>query len=230
MLQGRSVANLHSWMTIRATNVLSLGMRRRWWPGVRNGLAAIGALWTLTEIVTAALPTMKSALENHGSNYIITIALIFLLVFLMYIREPVEVTFKIPNTDTSIKLMFGDLFDQDANLLIGVNEFFDGELGIPVSKNTVHGQFIVRNFGGSSAAFRSAIDPALAATGVKPQPTTRPIEPSLSYPIGTTARIPNGSRIVFLMAMAHTDLATAKAQSDVPTLWKALRQDRKSVV
>ena len=208
---------------------LKLGVQRRWWNGLRNGLASVGALWTITEVLTAALPNAKSALDAQGTDYLIGVLILFVAVFLAYVVEPGSVTFKVPSSDTKITLKFTDIFTEDANLLIGVNEFFDGELGIPVSKNTVHGQLIVRNFGGNAGAFRAAVDPVLGASGAQPTQTARAIQPNFSYPIGTTVSVPNGSRSVFLMAMANTDLDTSKASSDVPRLWTALRHALQAV-
>jgi hypothetical protein len=202
---------------------LIVGVKRRWWGGLRNGLAGIGGVWTLTEITIGALPSAKVALEAHGADYLWFMTALFVGVFVGYVIEPTRVTFKIPTTDTRITLKYGDLFAEDANLLIGVNELFDGELGVPVAKSTVHGQLIVRNFGGSANAFRAAVDPALGATGAQPKATGRSMQPSDAYPIGTTARVANGAHSAFLMAMARTDLATSKASSDVPTLWTALK-------
>ena len=197
---------------------------RRWWNGLRNGLASVGAIWTVTEVVTSALPSMKLAFEAQGADYLRIMVILFVAVFIGTVIEPAEVTFRVPNTDTKITLKFADLFALDANLLIGVNELFDGELGVPVSQSTVHGQFIVRNFGASSASFRAVVDPALTATGAQPVATGRAMHPSDAYPIGTTIAVPNGARTAFLMAMARTDLVTSKASSDVPTLWTALRR------
>lgn len=185
-------------------------------------MAAVGAVWTITEVITTASTSAKSAFDAQGIDYLVVMAILFVLVFLAYVFEPDSVSFKVPNTDTKITLKYSDIFAQDANLLIGVNEFFDGELGAPVSKNTVHGQLIVRNFNGSAVSFRAAVDPALAATGGVASPTARIIEPSNAYPIGTTVALPNGSHSIFLMAMANTDLNTSKASSDVPKLWSAL--------
>lgn len=210
-------------MTNQFFQSLMIGVRRHWWPGLRNGLAALGGVWTLTEMTIGALPRAKVYLEAHGTNYLAFMAALFLVVFVGYVVEPRRVSFKIPNTDTKITLRYGDLFAEDANLLIGVNELFDGELGVPVAKSTVHGQFIVRNYGGSASAFRAVVDPALAATAVQPRATGRGIEPSNAYPIGTTVRVANGAHGAFLMAMARTDLSTSKASSDVPTLWTALK-------
>lgn len=224
LLRRGALAILFYGMANHLLKSISLGVQRRWWNGLRNGLAAVGAVWTITEVLTAASTSAKSALDGQGTEYLVVMTILFFVVFLAYVFEPASVSFKVPNTDTKITLKYSDIFAQDANLLIGVNEFFDGELGAPVSKNTVHGQLIVRNFNGSVVSFRGAVEPALAAAGAVASPTARTIEPSNAYPIGTTVSVPNGSYIVFLMAMANTDLNTSKASSDVPRLWTALRQ------
>jgi hypothetical protein len=216
-------------MTNQLLKSLTVGVKRQWWDGARNGLAAVGAAWTLTEIATGALPSTKTALESHGGDYLWSMLALFVAVFVGYVIEPSQVIFKIPTTDTKITLKYGDLFAEEANLLIGVNELFDGELGVPVAKSTVHGQLIVRNYGGSATAFRAAVDPALAATGAQPRATGRAMHPRDAYPIGTTARVSNGPHSAFLMAMARTDLATSKASSDVPTLWMAMKSGLQAV-
>lgn len=209
---------------------LTVGVTRRWWDGLRNGLAAVGAVWALTEMTTAALPSAKLYLEAHGGDYLALMALLFVGVFVGYILEPTHVTFKVPTTDTRITLKYGDLLAEPANLLIGVSEYFDGELGPPVSKTSLHGQFISRNYGGNAAAFRAAVDPLLGASGAAPQATARDMEPRNAYPIGTTVKVPNGAHSAFLMAMAHTELGpNAKASSDPATLWVALKGGLKVV-
>lgn len=210
-------------MTNQVVKSLSVGWKRRKFDGLRNGLAAVGAAWALTEMTTAALPGAKTYLETNGSAYLWLMVIVFIGMFIASVAEPVQVTFKVPTTDTSITLKYGDLFAEPANLLIGVNEFFDGELGPAVSDKSVHGQYIVRNHGGNANVFRAAVDPALAATGATATSTGRPAQPSSAYPIGTTARVPNGPKSAFLMAMARTDSVTFKASSDVPTLWTALK-------
>ncbi|HEX3919863.1 MAG TPA: macro domain-containing protein [Caulobacteraceae bacterium] len=200
-----------------------VGVKRRWLDGLRSGFGGLGVVWTLTEMSTAAFPAADVYLKAHGGDYIQLMGLLFLAIFLAFVIEPTHVTFKVPTTDTKITLKYGDLFAEDANLLIGVSEFFDGELGAPVSKASLHGQFIIRNFGGSAVAFRAAVDPALAANGVAPMATARPVQPSSAYPIGTTIRVSNGAHSAFLMAMARADHTTYKAASDPPTLLTALK-------
>lgn len=102
----------------------TLGVQRRRWNGLRNGLAAVGAVWTITEVITAASTSAKSAFDAQDIDYLVVMAILFVLVFLAYVFEPDSVSFKVPNTDTKITLKYSDIFEQNANLLIGVNELF----------------------------------------------------------------------------------------------------------
>lgn len=203
---------------------LTVGVKRRWWSGAKLAFGAVGGAWTLIEVLTKAIKPLDGYIDTHGWDFLKLMFLLFAGVFVRHVFEPTRVTFKLPASDTKITLKYGDLFAEPANLLIGVNEYFDGELGAPVAKSTVHGQFIVRNYGGSAAAFRTAVDPALAATGKVPEARARVLEPKNAYPIGTTAKLPNGAHSAFLMAMAHTELGpNSKASCDPATLWVALR-------
>lgn len=211
-------------MTNQIWKSLSVGFKRRWWDGVRFGFGAIGAAWTLTEVLTRAIQPLGNYLDARGGDLLALMMLVFAGVFVRYVFEPTHVTFKSPGSDTKITLKYGDLFAEDAHLLIGVNEYFDGELGLPVSQSSLHGKFIVQNYGGSAAAFRADVDAALQATGLLPQATARAFEPRNAYPIGTTIKLPNAAHSAFLMAMAKTDLGvTSKASSDPALLWVALK-------
>lgn len=215
-------------MTNHLTSI-ALGVRRRWRPAIVTSFATVGAIWTITEMLAAIFSGVKLVLDSDGFNYLILVLIIFVITFISYSYEPMRVEFKVPGCDTKIKLEFGDLFNQQSHILVGVNEFFDGELGQPVSKNTVHGQFIVRNFSGSAVEFRKIVDLKLSELNITPTQTARAFEPSKSFPLGTTIAVPNGQHLAFLMAMAKTDLVNSKATSDVPMLWSALETALKTV-
>lgn len=202
---------------------LWVGLKRRWWGGLRNAFGVVGVTWTVTEVLTRAAEPADKFLDAHGTDYLWLMASLFVAVFVGYIYEPRKVSFKVPTSHTQITLKYSDLFAQEADLLIGVNEFFDGELGQPVKPTSVHGQFISRNYQGNAAVFRAAVDPALVAVGAVPTGKVRAAAPTTAYPIGTTPRVPNGPHSAFLMAMARTNPADFKAASDVSTLWTALQ-------
>jgi hypothetical protein len=164
---------------------------------------------------------------HHGDLYAIGVLTAGLIWFFVYSFETRSVSFFVPTTDSMITIRFGDLLQEQTDWLIGVNEFFDSEVGHLVSKESLHGKFIAAVYNGDALQFRKAIDAALV--GANPIQTQRSIQPGLRYEIGTTTVLPYGPRKAFLVAMSHSDLVTAKASSNVPLLWSALQGALQSV-
>ncbi len=200
---------------------LTVGLIRRWRLGFTQAFSVAGMIWLVTEITTRASTKANSWLDTNGDSYLIGVLLISIIWFVAYIFEPRTITFQVPTTNSYITIKFGNLFDEPADWLIGVNEFFDGRLGQVIAQKSVHGQFISNVFNGDEALFRSAVTAALS--GTVSTPTARPVEPSDAFEIGTTAVVANGQRKAFLVAMSHTDHATHKAGSTVPMIWDAMR-------
>jgi hypothetical protein len=198
-----------------------LGTQRHWWGGIVRGFAFVGAIWTLVEIVTFFYPNAKTALEANPACYLPLLGTAAAIVFFGHVYEPRRVSFHIPKTDREIVLQYGDLLSTETDWLIGVGEFFDSDIGIPVSKNSLHGQLITRTFNGDSSRFRKELDAALV--GHDSEQTTRTIFPRARYKLGTTAVLKNGRHNIFLVAMARTDLDTSKASTTVSLLWDALK-------
>lgn len=200
---------------------MTIGLARRWRTGLTQALGVVGAIWLATEIATRVSEEASNWLDANGNTYTAVLLVAGTLWFLAYSYERRTIRFRVPTTDSHITVQFGDIFEAEANWLIGVNEFFDSKLGQIVAQTSVHGQFIAKAFNGDEGRFRVAVDAALA--GKRCTPTARANLPKDRYEIGTTAIVTNGPRRAFLVAMSHTDLATAKASSTVPLLWDAMK-------
>lgn len=199
---------------------ISVGASRRWKEGVAFALAVLGAIWLVTEVSTRSFASLDHWLDDHGTLYLSFAAACAVIGFLLAIYEPRNVSFDIPTTSTRLTLKFGDLFKEDADWIVGVNEFFDSRIGDVVSKSSVHGQVICNYFGGDEAKFRSRVTPALQAfTGTT---VARSVGETTRYDIGTTAVLDRGDKHIYLVAMSRTDIATHKAQSSIPELWTAV--------
>lgn len=199
---------------------ITTGIKRRWAWGISQAFSVAGAIWLLTEIGSAVSPSFKELVAGNGRLYLAVVLLAGAIWFLRYTYEKRSVSFHIPTTDTLITIKYGDIFEQKTDWLIGVNEFFDSEIGQLISPTSLHGQFILKIYQANSAKFRSDVDGALK--GYPRENSNRGHQPSERFPIGTTAVLKNGSHNVFLVAMAHTDLTNGKASSTVPILWVAL--------
>ncbi|WP_344696434.1 macro domain-containing protein [Sphingomonas rosea] len=180
----------------------------------------LGAIWLLTEVGTRSSAGLDHWLDEHGTPYLGFAIFCALVGFLWAIYEPRKVAFDIPLTSTRLTLKYGNLFKEDADWLIGVNEFFDSRIGDVVAKGSIHGQVICDYFGGDEAKFRTQVTPAL-------QPFTgttipRTVGETTRYEIGTTAVLDRGDKHIYLVALSRTDVSTNKAQSSIPELWTAL--------
>lgn len=215
-------------MGIRAFGTsLKIGVRRRWKGGIATALSVLGAIWLVTEVATRAHEPLDLWLNEHGTLYLIVASVSALIGFLIAIYEPRSVSFCIPTTYSELTLKFANLFGEDADWLVGVNEFFDSQLGDLVSPISVHGQLVQQHFGGNEAAMRAAVDRALdgeAGTQVE-----RLVGQNVRYDLGTTAVLERGDKHIFLVAVTRTDPVNNKASSDIPTLWVALQKALRKV-
>jgi hypothetical protein len=134
--------------------------------------------------------------------------------------KPSRIEFKVPTCDTCIEILFGDLFAQDGIRAIAVNEFFDSELGKPVSDLSLHGTFLKRCFGGHPQAFDAQLATELA--NVEHSHVQKAEGKQECYPIGTTALIKVNSDKYIVFAFAKTIPATCKAYSNVEYMWRSL--------
>lgn len=193
-----------------------LGIRKHPWTSLVYFFASFSVLWTLIEGLTHFIPT----LNIRGVPSLLVVVAIGVVCSACRIRRPSSVTFSIAHTNTKIQIKFGDLFCEDGVRCIAVNEFFDSELGLPVSKDSLHGIFLSRCFGGHPDSFDRIVSAELVDA---PSETVhRKQGKDARYSIGTTANVAINSDRYLCFALCRTDITTLKAEADVPMLWQAL--------
>ena len=141
-----------------------------------------------------------------------------------------RISFRVPASDSSFEIKYGDIFDDDGVIVIAVNEYFDGMLGCHVSETSLHGKFIKDKLGGQSETFIKLTRGALA--GVEPEETvTRCTGECDRYPIGTVARVSINEQCYLLSVLSHTTISSNKAFASVEDLltclagvWKGVRE------
>ncbi|HEY4144594.1 macro domain-containing protein [Pinirhizobacter sp.] len=148
------------------------------------------------------------------------IALLGVVGGLEKIFKPSRVALPIPNSNTCLEILFGDLFEQDGIRLISVNDHFDSEIGKPVSDKSLHGLFLKRCFGGHPESFDLQVDKELK--GIAFNTTAKTEGKTKAYAIGTTAVVGVNQDAYLLFVLTHSDPQTSKASSDVTLLWSAL--------
>lgn len=197
-----------------------IGLRRRWRRGLTAALSVLGTVWLLTEVVTRVSKDVSTWLDAHGAGYLFVAGLLSLVGFLGSIYEHREVSFRLPNTGTTLTLKFANIFDEATDWIVAVNEYFDSTLGDIVAATSLHGQVISRVYSGNEQSFRADVDNALA--GYQGLTEARAKGHPIRYPLGTVAIIKNGPHKIYLVALTETDVVTHRANSTVPILWDAL--------
>jgi hypothetical protein len=198
-----------------------IGTKRRYVQGLAAAFASVGVLWTITEIAQFVSSAAKTFLEGHAASYLFVTVVGFVAVFFVRTYEPRHVSFWVPLTDTKVTIKFADLFNEDADVVVAVNEYIDSEIGQRVSPRSVHGQLIQQWFS-SEAEFRQRVDAELATVGAKT--TGRSPGPDTAYPLGTTARISAGARQAYVFVLTHSEPTTDKSYVELAEAIEAVRQ------
>ena len=190
------------------------------WSRPRRAIAdtfvAFSVLWTLTEGLGYFVP----CIQFKGVIPLGILIAISLGYALKAAWRPSRVEIRIAYTNTVLEVLFGDLFVQPGIRAFAVNEFFDSQLGAPVSEKSIHGTFLKRFFGGHPESFDKQIDAELKDNRF--ELVERAEGKTKRFALGSTALITVDQDKYIAFALAKTDPKTCKACSDVTLMWLAL--------
>jgi hypothetical protein len=202
---------------MNSINDLFRGIIRHPLKFIGHVFAIFSMLFTLIKAITHFIP----GITIEGPNALIAVISISIALAIKKIWKPTKVSIQIKNSNTSIEVIFGDIFEQSGIRAISVNEFFDSKLGKPVSDKSLHGIFLKKCFGGYQESFDRQVDEQLK--GIESNNVEKKVDgKTKSFPIGTTALINVNQDKYILFALAKTDPETCKASSDVNMMWDAL--------
>lgn len=177
---------------------------------------AFSVLFTIIKGVNQFFPGVKV----EGPYAFAAIILVSVIFGLRRVWKPSSVKIKVAHSNTTIEVLFGDLFAQDGIRAIAVNEFFDSVVGKPVSEKSLHGLFLNRCFGGYPQPFDKQVDEQLSG---EPHDVVPRVEgKTKKYKIGTTAMLNAEKDRYLVFALTHTDVSTYMATADVTMMWVAL--------
>jgi len=196
---------------------------------VQSLLAAFGAVWLVLE---AYYSLANTAPDNRiGFSGLLVMSLVlgvawFILdglFFAGYLKQSIEI--RSNAFDTSIQIVFADLFSQNGFKAVSVNEFFDSTVdGDHVSEDSLHGIMLKRYWGGNISDWDKQVAEELKSIQPNEVVADRPTPGKPNrYPIGTTVKASTNSQDFLCVAIASTDVETLQASANSDDLHKALR-------
>jgi hypothetical protein len=197
---------------------LGYGIRRHPWKTLGYIFTCFSILFTIVKALVQFIPGIKI----EGPFALSILILISLAYGLGKVWKPSKQKITIANCNTIIELVFADLFEQDGIRAIAVSEFFESELGKPVSDKSLHGVFLQRCFGSHPESLDAQLQQQLSS--VQGTPVAKTVGKDICYPIGTTAIVNVNQDVYLLFALTKTEASTCKVYSDVELMWRALHK------
>ena len=182
----------------------------------RAWFVSVSVLWTMTE----AGYHFSGWEPLRSLNWMIIICVVSLIYALTTKWRIATITIPLKQSNVSVEIVFGDIFQYDGITAIPVGEYFESEFGLPVSPNSLHGIFLTRCFGGHAQAFDDQLAEQLA--NVHPTQIKKDCGKTARYPIGTTALLSAANKHYLAFAFTRADTKTCKAYANVPQMLQAL--------
>jgi hypothetical protein len=203
---------------VQSVKDLLFGVTKHSWKTVQYAFTCFSVLFTIVKATNQFIPSI----QIHGPIALTLALLVSVGYALKQVWKPSQTKIRIANCHTTIEILYGDISKQDGCRAIAVSEYFDTQLGNPVSDRSLHGAFLKRCFGGVQEGIDKQIEEQLANV----DSTTRPkVEGKVKcYSIGTTALIQVNDDRYLLFALTNANITTCKASSDVELMWKALHK------
>ena len=188
------------------------------WRIICQAFVAFSVQWTVIEAVTVLLDL---DIKTKGGPVLIVVIVASVVYSLIRSRKLSSIVIKVATTNTKIEILFGDLFIQPGLRGIGVTEYFESEIGAPVSETSLHGLLLIKCFGNRTEVFDKQLKEQLDEIPSK-DVNVKTVGKTKSYPIGTTALIRvNGDKYI-IFAFSKADPQTCKANSDVAKMWDGM--------
>jgi Domain of unknown function (DUF6430) len=188
-----------------------------------NGLAAFGLLSAVVQLI-AAIWDFDRGLRHP---WLVLLGIILLSVawalVRAYPRRQVECRFRHP--EMVVTLTVGDLFQQQAHLVVGFSDTFDTDTtdNLVINARSMQGQLLDRVYGGDLARLDRELEAALQHVAVHSEepPEAKRHGKRGRYPIGTVAVLGPSTRRIFAAAYSRmgNDLI---ANADLDSLWLSL--------
>ncbi len=195
-----------------------------------RAFTVVGFLATLISLFPLFYKGGDQMLLNNSGPILGVVATLGIIAGLFRLFQPSRIEFTAAGSGLKFEIKSGNFFDETGHIAIPVNDFFDTEIGIPVSATTIHGQFIQRFYGTDEAKARREIDAALRKVSAVGQVDPAAGKRSTRYAVGQTCSLGLQGRTAVLVALTSTDASTRQVSASLEQyvgalncLWAAVR-------
>jgi len=208
---------------IQRIGAMSLAVYKRTlisWKTLKKLAAAFFQAFGLLAIILSVLDIFFPKVFNFGYEGLLLFSGISLAWALYKVIPGREVSRQLTVPDSKISIKIGDLFAQDAHLVIGMNDVFDTEKGDIIKPSSIQGQFLTRVYNDDRSRLDKDLENALRGLTCKLD-AHKIRGKNKRYPIGTVATVTVGAKKYFCVAYSRmgNDL---RVQSDVKRLSTSL--------
>ena len=186
---------------------------RFWRRFITNAFAAIGVMSALAGIISLFVGTLSASV-----SWLVWVCLAIAVAFGAWRAwpRPIQASFNSPNT--VIRVVRGDLFEQDTHLVIGTCDTFDTRAPY-IAANSVQGLYLTRQYRGDADSLDTAlaqhlVQHPIVETVAKAGNTSR-------YEVGTVVPLEALGARHFFVAYTRMDKDN-KAHATADELWKSL--------
>jgi len=198
------------------------------WKTLKKLAASFFQAFGVVALLLSVLDVLFPKTFHLGYEGLLLFACVSLIWALYRVIPGQEVSRQLTVPDTKIRIKVGDLFKEDAHLVIGFNDVFDTEKGDIIKPTSIQGQFLTRIYNNDKQRLDREIEYALQGTSGKLD-NQKLQGKNRRYPIGTVATLTVGTKKYFCLAYSRMG-NNLKAQSDVKklqisldTLWEEIR-------
>ena len=182
---------------------------------VRRFLEVFGAAWLILEPLALWRP--NDLRWGLGGYFALFCAALVLAIIISWPRA--NVARRLAVSDTKITIRIGDVLSQHGNIIVGVTDVFDTEIGDVIAAASIQGQFQARHFP-NREELDGIIDAGLAGKAYETDDKKHRGKRN-RYPIGTVVTARRGEDRFFLLAYSRMSI-DLHAQSDICKLTNAL--------
>ena len=188
---------------------------RFWYRLGLHAFAAVGALTVAVGLFDILFPNVLPSVGPEVATLVAAVSLSY-GAYTAWPR-PIEQTYQSPST--RIRILKGNLFDQDCHLVIGMCDTFDTSVPNVIARKSVQGQFLEKVFHSDIHELDAQLEEALADSAPvgaveKPGKQTR-------FAIGTVATLREHSRRYFCLAYTSMNERN-EARGSVDGIWRSL--------